>query len=275
MGTIRHLSSTALLRALIREELNHAQLDLLEVRESPTAESDLALIARAGQPSFFVLYDPKEVRALIEEATKAFDEEDARRVEQEKKLGPAKPATPKARHLAIRERTKAMIRDQNWINRIIVGMIKAVHPSSTKQPNWGAGVVEKTAARKGWGPFMYDVAMAVLGGLTPDRRFVSPSANNIWSRYKNDRPDVTAKPLDDANRPRTPSTEDDSSFMHPESGDPGDVPQNPLNYAYFIESGPDIARLEANHKAIEGDLAKYAIAIEAMSQWFFGMKYNA
>lgn len=56
--------------------------------------------------------------------------------------------------------------------------------------------VRYVAAEKGWGPFMYDVAMSLTPGLMPDRLSVSSDAKRIWDHYYNQRNDVKVTPLD-------------------------------------------------------------------------------
>ena len=56
--------------------------------------------------------------------------------------------------------------------------------------------VQLTAAEKGWGPFMYDKAMSLVGGLMPDRFSITPAAKKIWDHYYHDRSDVKVTPLD-------------------------------------------------------------------------------
>lgn len=55
--------------------------------------------------------------------------------------------------------------------------------------------VQLSAADKGWGPFMYDVAMARAGGLMPDRFTVSGPARRVWDYYYHERNDVKVTSL--------------------------------------------------------------------------------
>jgi len=107
---------------------------------------------------------------------------------------------------------------------------------------WGAKEIEFTAARSGYGPMMYDIAMADVGGLVPDRGAVSPAARGVWDFYKNNRPDVEHLQIDNVEEPLTDTTEDDG-LRHEE--EPGDS----LDQAYFLKSGPDVSALIANHAA--------------------------
>jgi len=109
---------------------------------------------------------------------------------------------------------------------------------------WGAKQVERSAAQQGYGPLLYDIAMELEGGLTPDRMSVSPAAEHVWDFYKDNRSDVEAKLLDDMNNPKTPTKQDDTGFLH----DGGE--ESSLNYAYFIEGGTDAQTLIANHRGL-------------------------
>ena len=114
---------------------------------------------------------------------------------------------------------------------------------TSAHPQWGAKEIEFTAARSGYGPMMYDIAMADVGGLIADRGSVSDDARGIWSFYKNSRPDVEKKQIDDYRNPTTKTKEDDGVRQSKLA------PGNPLDYAYFLKNGPDVSALKANHKA--------------------------
>ena len=157
----------------------------------------------------------------------------------------------------------------------IVAMMKVYTGRSKKYPQWGASTVETSAANPGWGPFMYDIVMSQEGGLTPDRTSVSDSARGVWRHYKASRPDVEAKPLDDPERPRTKTKQDDTSRYHGDDAPFGELPENPLNYAYFLESGaPDVSSLISQHRQAAPILKKYRINIADMAGEFFYNKYH-
>lgn len=88
--------------------------------------------------------------------------------------------------------------------------------------------VQLSVADKGWGPFMYDVAMARSGGLMPDRFSVSAAARRVWDHYYNERTDVKVTPLD--------------KYHVKMSGD--DVLDNGFQ---LKGSGPDTNELEKRH----------------------------
>lgn len=105
---------------------------------------------------------------------------------------------------------------------------------------WNAKQVVKSAAQKGWGPLIYDIAMSYCDGLIPDRHEVSNKAKNVWKRYMN-RSDVTHKKLDDIDNPRTPEKVDDTVMNYSDD----------LNYAFFLNANsvPETLNLLSNSDA--------------------------
>ena len=91
---------------------------------------------------------------------------------------------------------------------IVIGEIDEEHG-----PCLDSFQVQLSAAEKGYGPIMYDMAMALsqeLGHLlTADRIDISPLARNIWDFYENGRADVQSSPFDDIDNPKTPDPNDD------------------------------------------------------------------
>jgi len=74
---------------------------------------------------------------------------------------------------------------------------------------WNAGEVKLSAAQKGYGPLMYQIAMTdFAGGLFPDRGSTSMAARAVWQKYVQ-RGDVEKKPFDDIKNPKTPDKADD------------------------------------------------------------------
>lgn len=66
--------------------------------------------------------------------------------------------------------------------------------------NPGTWEVKSSAADRGWGPFVYDLALEFVhyyddDGLIADRHMVSKSAERVWSYYLKRRRDVKAEPL--------------------------------------------------------------------------------
>lgn len=103
--------------------------------------------------------------------------------------------------------TKSLIEDS--INESILGYIKV---SPYVGGAFGAKEVQESAAERGYGPLMYDIAMSQNKGLMADRNSVSDNAEKVWDRYML-RSDVTNLPLDDVEDPQT-STPDDDAELH-------------------------------------------------------------
>lgn len=173
----------------------------------------LALAVFPAEPVTFVLYDPVEMMEALKPRKKG---------------------------------EEAPVSDDKGIYGVI--MVS----EQREAPQWGAHEVNASAAKGGYGPMLYDIAMAEMGGLVPDRATVTPSAKKVWSYYKDSRSDVEKKLLDDRYAPKTTTPEDDTLNMH-RDGD-----KNPLNYAYFIEGGPNTAKLKANHEEAYPELLSVA-----------------
>lgn len=115
---------------------------------------------------------------------------------------------------------------------------------SNNGPAYGSWEVANTAAKKGYGPFIYDVALNLGKPVISDRASVSPAAKNIWSYYKANRSDVKKLPLDNKTAPRTPDPNDDSLVY--DAGTESEL-TNPLNFAYQ-GSGFDFSKLTQRHE---------------------------
>lgn len=76
-----------------------------------------------------------------------------------------------------------------------------------------AAHVNHSRALGNFGPLVYDVAIEVTGGLTPDRTEVSKDARGVWDYYMKRRPDVIKQQLDNPRNRLTPEYEDNCS--HP------------------------------------------------------------
>ncbi len=121
----------------------------------------------------------------------------------------------------------------------IIGIV-SMHPAGEKEgPCHGAYVVQAAAARKGYGPMLYDLALSLGRPVVPDRTSVSPAARKVWDRYVT-RSDVTKTPLDNKDNPQTPNTEDDClSFEEATSA---------LNYAFSKKGSAGLSGLADNNK---------------------------
>ena len=100
-------------------------------------------------------------------------------------------------------RARLGVRDLE-IDVLVPGVARAHSPGTIRlQRTWMGENQEfwevvNSAAHKGWGPLLYDVAMELVSskqyigaeGITPDRMSVSYEARNVWKYYFNNRPDV-------------------------------------------------------------------------------------
>jgi len=126
----------------------------------------------------------------------------------------------------------------------IKGMIVTIKSHYGHAPAYNASAVALSAAEKGYGPLMYDIAMKHCGKLISDRDEVSPLAKSVWNHYKNNRNDVESYKLDNFYDPKTATKFDDSYVF-----DDGDD-ENPLNYAYELKSSLNIEKLISNNEEL-------------------------
>jgi len=124
------------------------------------------------------------------------------------------------------------------LDETMVGMVSV---NSRIKGSWGASEIQAIAAKKGFGPLLYDIVMGIEGGLISDRNKVSSQAGGVWQYYKDKRKDVTHKLLDDREDPKTKPKIDDASSLYPDGED------NPLNYAYFQKEMPETKKLLSNN----------------------------
>lgn len=150
--------------------------------------------------------------------------------------------------------------DENTAGDIIVAMMRVDEKYKSSNKQWGAAEVEMAAAKKGWGPFLYDIVMSSEGALVPDRGEgdVSPDAQKVWNFYFTNRKDVKHKLLDDENAPKTLTPKDDTSELH--DGEE----KSPLNYAYTTSKNIPINKLITNYKKISKDVSEEALVAHSM-----------
>jgi hypothetical protein len=212
--------SQDILRAFVREALVHALQEDAVVPRAAAARG-LALMTPGGDATGdYVLYDQDvTVRTMLE-----------------------LPGEP------IRAIVPALV-----ASHAIVGALYIVHDARC-----GARVVNTIAAEKGFGPLLYEAAMAD-GPLAPSRDSVSFSAERVWRRY-HDRPDVTKTPLTGRCR------------QH--------VKVRPwLNFAYSVERKPDLSALLRRHEATLGELsydfsaAEVSQALASAGSKYFDSRY--
>lgn len=82
----------------------------------------------------------------------------------------------------------------------VVGYIqRSPAPQCNAEGGPGTFQVDSSAAIKGWGPLIYDIAMSIVypGYLIADRGSNSPDADKIWKYYLNNRPDVHKELLEE------------------------------------------------------------------------------
>lgn len=109
-------------------------------------------------------------------------------------------------------------------------------------PAYNAQEVVGSAAKSGWGPLAYDIALSLhKNGLMPDRSSVSPAAGKVWAFYDQNRKDVKKLQLDDITDPKTKPKIDDAE-THNE-------PKRPyLDKVYIKNSGVNITALKKSHE---------------------------
>jgi hypothetical protein len=131
----------------------------------------------------------------------------------------------------------------------------SVDKSKSSQQGWANGAWEMhgPVATQGYGPLLYDIVMADLGELMPDREGVSPSARKIWKYYKNNREDIESTPLDDVNNPITSQQSDDADVFFKQKKDFG----NYLDSSYHMKTnGPDVNNLRKAYTNMLNNIKK-------------------
>lgn len=191
----------------------------------------------------YVLYDPVDFLEMLDELKSQLDDDDEYVYDKLVKLNMADSVYAMA-----------------CINKKIPGR------------QWNASSIRNTAAIGGYGPLIYDIAMAFEHGLLPDRTSVSAGARNVWAKYAQ-RSDVEKRPLDDERRPKTPPKIDDAPRLH---NDPG---EEFLDYAYFVEDTPNISALQKNNESVKTAFMNNAHISSAdfyslMDGWAFRMFLN-
>jgi hypothetical protein len=128
------------------------------------------------------------------------------------------------------------------IDSLVMGFMEALPHSGDCND---ALEVKRSAAVKGYGPLLYDIAMSDGdGGLMPDRVDTSEPAKKVWKFYATQRSgEVDRNPFDDEDEKKTKSTDDDCSLVKDDS--------DLLNYSYDGpgQSGPK-ADLMSRHDLV-------------------------
>ena len=143
---------------------------------------------------------------------------------------------------------------------------------------WNAAEIKFSAAQKGYGPLMYELAMSDFeNGLFPDRLSTSGAARNVWKKYAQ-RTDVGKKPFDDAKNPKTPPKGDDCKLIPDFDGE-----EAYLNQAYVGRgdaSGKN-QMMQLHKDSVETIASKLGLpsqevvqAIYSMGDEYFGSRYR-
>ncbi len=99
----------------------------------------------------------------------------------------------------------------NFAPKVIVGYV-STEIAQNKCNN--ATEIAASAARQGFGPLMYDIAMSDnVNGIYADRGGTSNAAQQVWKHYLLNRGDVEIAPFDNEDEPKTPPPEDDCQFV--------------------------------------------------------------
>ncbi len=103
--------------------------------------------------------------------------------------------------------------------------------------------VKSSSAQRGWGPFVYDLALEFIyimddgdGSLTPDRDTVSASAKRVWDFFLKRRRDVQSIPL----------KEGDYMYQRYPEG-------SPLSFRYMKSHSRTLKTLEREERVITDD----------------------
>lgn len=157
---------------------------------------------------------------------------------------------------------------------VIVGYLD-VRPH--KGDCWDAAEIKFSAAQKGYGPLMYELAMSDFGKIMSDHGAgSSTSARGVWQKY-DQRPDVKKLPFDDMKNPKTPPKCDDCKIIPDVDGDIAY-----LNQAYAGKG--DVSGKEAlmnAHRAFVKQMVSTGykagdveLAIRMMGDEYFGQRYR-
>jgi len=145
-------NSVQLLKEFINNVVDKAMVDEIAKQPHEAEASGFALsILKSGTTIRLVLYQPTGLQQICQEMAK-----------QPKQLG-------------FDAKLDAVL---YMLNNPVVGFIRI------NSEDCGL-ILMNSAAIKGYGPMMYDTALAYAGkkGIIPDRQSVSPAARNIWKYY--------------------------------------------------------------------------------------------
>lgn len=166
------------------------------------------------------------------------------------------------------------VKDSDPLTSVVYGYLE-VKPHAGDC--WNAAEVKYSAARKGFGPLMYELAMSDFkNGIMADRNGPSEKARNVWKRYAS-RSDVEPRELDDKNKPKTTPKGDDCKLVPDFDGE-----EAYLNNAYVgAGDGNSKAELMGRHRSFAervAELTSKRANLDSLVLWlgedFFGLKYD-
>lgn len=140
-----------------------------------------------------------------------------------------------------------------------------------KSPGWSNSSrgweAVNAAAKKGYGPLMFNFAVGDLGAIVPDRKTMTDDSARVWKKFETGAsPNVTLKPLDDEDNPKTKSKKDDGPVLKRKSGQDmlfdEDLPLKLRNSA-AVGAGIPTSRLQARGRSEVKRLAKtYGLSVD-------------
>lgn len=138
------------------------------------------------------------------------------------------------------------------------GILGHIETVKNEDPCHGGEEVHGSAAVGGYGPMLYDVAMAGADNKTlfADRGSISKDAVNVWNFYRKNRRDVKKMKFDDVKDPKTPPPDDDCEMHGPKY-------DFAIDYAYKASKSPNVAALRGTH---EGHIRYLGEMIEIASR---------
>jgi hypothetical protein len=147
---------------------------------------------------------------------------------------------------------------------LIVGYIRISNMDYDKCDR--AWIVTNSAARKGYGPLMYDIAFSHISPdyLTADRQDVSKYASKVWNYYYGPRKsEFKIKPLGQNDNCANPNYNEN----------------DPVNFSYAMKAKKDFSSLVSRDKWLMSKLGssnayKAKEILDDMSGAFFDLKYE-
>ena len=99
----------------------------------------------------------------------------------------------------------------------IIGLDRLKKSAAWNDSGKGWEVVN-VAAKKGYGPLMFNFAIGDLGAVIPDRNTMTDDSTRVWKKFDTGAsPGVKLKPLDDEDNPKTKTKIDDAPTLKKKS----------------------------------------------------------